>query len=896
MNDVAIFSIGYERRELEPLLNLLQQEQIQFVIDVRSVVFERQQPEFAQESLSTAVSQAGMRYVYMGNLLGDRPDIDECYDENGRIDYTAVAQMGFFQTGISRLQKAYEQGQRVVLLSQPAAPQQSHRSLLIGLALADLNVPVIHIDEHGRHLPQGSLTQPPPPKPKLQTLTATDPLKVLKDTFGYDSFRPLQQAVVDSVLAKQDTLAIMPKGSGKSLCYQLQALMFEGLTVVVSPLIALMEDQVMQLQELGVPAAFLNSTLDPIQQGYIENQVRSGQIKLLYAAPETLLRPQTVALLESCPVDCFTIDEAHCISEWGHDFRPEYQQLAGLRSHLPNAVCVAVTATATERVQEEIKQSLAIPDAGAFIASFNRENLFLAVEPKQNGLQQIADFLQEQEGSAGIVYCSTRKNTEIVANYLESMGYPALAYHAGMADETRRLHQRRFVYEEGLIMVATVAFGMGINKSNVRFVIHYDLPKNLEGYYQQIGRAGRDGLRADCLLLFSYSDVQTINYFIQQEDDFQQRGSRQRLEAMLSFAETNICRRQPLLDYFGEPYEEENCEWCDNCTRSQQDLVDLTVPAQKFLSCIKRTGESFGMTHIIDVLRGSKAQKIVQRGHDKLSTYNIGTEYSKKAWQMLGRQFLQMGLIAQNEYGGLVLTEQAYAIFKGDTVTGVAPEKETAVATGRRDAKALAEYDRDLFEILRQKRSELAAVNGVPPYVIFSDRSLVAMASSFPQSKVSFGKLYGVGTVKLEKYADQFLPLIQAYCAENELEEQEVEKPAAVTSSASKVSGRTAEVLAQFNSGRSVPELMALYQVKQSTILGHLEKAIQADQPLRSEDFASLSELPPEAIEQVEVAFDLHGTVALRPIFEAFGEQVSYDELRLLRLHYLTMRGDERLA
>ena len=594
-----------------------------------------------------------------------------------------------------------------------------------------------------------------------------DPAAALKQVFGFDDFRPLQEEVIDNVLNKRDTLAVMPTGSGKSLCFQLPALLFPGLTVVVSPLISLMEDQVMQLREMGVAAAYLNSTLDYHSYLGAVERIRQGGVRLLYAAPETLLRPETLLLLEQTPVDCLTIDEAHCISEWGHDFRPEYRQLTDLRRRLPHAVCLAITATATEHVRQDIKDSLEIPEAQAYVASFNRENLFLQVAAKTDILGQTLAFLRERRGQAGIIYCATRKQVDGLTEQLRANGYAALPYHAGLADDTRRRHQRQFMHDDVEIIVATVAFGMGINKSNVRFILHVDLPKNLESYYQQIGRAGREGLPADCLLLYSYGDVHTINFFIQEQDPAQQPGARARLEAMIGFAETNLCRRQPLLNYFGEAYDEDNCDNCDNCTKEQQELADLTEAAQKFLSCVKRTGEIFGASHIIDVLRGSQSKKVLSRGHDKLSTYNIGREFSKKAWKQLARQFIQQGLLRQDmTHGSLKLTKKGYEVFRGRTVKGVLPQK--AQRTTRSTSAAAGPHDSELFELLRARRRELADEAGLPPYTVFHDRTLVEMATHFPHTESEFAALYGVGQVKLERYAGEFLPIIREYFAGGE--------------------------------------------------------------------------------------------------------------------------------
>ncbi len=714
---------------------------------------------------------------------------------------------------------------------------------------------------------------------------------LLKKVFGYDEFRSLQADIIQNALDKRDSLVIMPTGSGKSLCYQLPALMFPGLTVVVSPLISLMEDQVAQLREAGVTAVYLNSTLSYDQYLYTTNQIRSGAVNLLYAAPETLMRPETLLLLEQSRVDCLTIDEAHCISAWGHDFRPEYRQLVELRRRLPDAVCLAATATATDRVRQDIKTSLGIPAAGEFIASFNRENLFLAVEPKTAGLRQTLAFLDAHRDQAGIIYCATRKQVDALTNDLAANGWPVLPYHAGLDAGTRQRNQRRFTHEEAVVMVATIAFGMGIDKSNVRFILHYDLPKNLESYYQQIGRAGRDGLPADCLLLFSYSDVQTINYFIMQAAPDQQIGARMRLEAMLRFVETNVCRIRPLLAYFGETYATENCQTCDNCTAEAEDLTDLTIPAQKFLSCIKRTGELFGVSHIIDVLRGSQSQKVLQRRHDRLSTYNIGREFSKKEWQHLSRQFIQQGLIAQDmEHGSLKLTPQAYAVFKGEKVMGVLPKRETAVA----HTQAPLAHDPVLFGLLRQKRTELAAAAGVPPYVIFSDRSLVEMAAYFPQSRPNFGGMYGVGQAKLEKYTDEFLPIIQAYCREHDIAEKP--KGGGAVSPACRIvtglKGRTEAVIEAYNAGHAIPDIAADLGVKTGTVLGHLWKGVQAERPLRADGLLQLSQLAAEEQQRVLDAFAELGTDFLRPVFEAMGETVSYDELKILRLVTAVMNNN----
>jgi ATP-dependent DNA helicase RecQ len=723
-------------------------------------------------------------------------------------------------------------------------------------------------------------------------LTLQTAQELLKSVFGYDEFRPLQADIIENVLQKRDTVAIMPTGSGKSICYQLPALMFDGLTVVVSPLISLMEDQVSSLRELGVTAVFLNSTLSYDQYLYTAQQIRQGRVKLLYVAPETLLRPETLVLLDESRVAILAIDESHCISEWGHDFRPEYRQIITVRRRLSQAVAdgslptIALTATATPRVRRDIRQSLGLDAANEFLASFNRDNLYLEVRPKSDGLRQVLSFLADHREQSGIIYCTTRKQVNTLTDQLAANGWSALPYHAGLDDATRRRHQRQFTHDDVAIMVATIAFGMGIDKSNVRFIVHYDLPKNVESYYQQIGRAGRDGLRADCLLLFSYSDVQTINHFINQQAPSEQKGAAARLQAMIGFAETNVCRRRPLLEYFGENYDADTCDLCDNCLTEDVELADVTIPAQKFLSCVKRTGEIFGMTHVIDVLRGSQGQGVLQRRHNELSTYGIGTEFSKKQWQHLARQFIQQGLVIQDmEHGSLKLTPKAYAVFKGQQVMGAVQEEKRAA-----ERPLLLDHDPVLFAQLRAKRKELADAANVPPYVIFSDRSLVEMAAYFPQSRASFAAMYGVGQAKLEKYADVFLPLIQAYCRANQI----AEKPkTAVTPNQPRsdsdvvLSPRTVEIGLAYNEGRSVDEITAVLGLQQRTIIGHLYKYAQAGHPLRPDGFREMSQLPAEMQEKVIAAYAELGTDFLRPVYEALNETVDWDELHILRLYYL---------
>ena len=610
----------------------------------------------------------------------------------------------------------------------------------------------------------------PPPQRLSQT-----PLEVLKDVFGYDQFRPLQEEIINHILNRHDALIVLPTGGGKSLCYQLPALIFDGVTVVVSPLIALMQDQVMQLQQRGVHAAFLNSTLSNSEYVATMQRVKQGEVTLLYVAPETLMRPEILLMLDESNVACLAIDEAHCISQWGHAFRPEYRQLISVRERFETAVCVALTATATTRVREDIKQSLKIHKENEFIASFDRKNLFITIEPKVDLSKQTLEFLNAHRNESGIIYCQRKKQVESLSRELVEHGISALPYHADLDDETRKQNQEAFINGDTRVMVATIAFGMGIDKEDVRFILHAGLPKEPESYYQEIGRAGRDELQADCLLLFSYGDVDTIHHFIDQDAPSEREGALKRLQTLIEWAISTECRRKGLLAYFGEEYENQNCGMCDNCRAVEMEQVDLTIPAQKFLSCVVRTKQIFGEAYIIDVMRGSKAQKVIENGADKLSVYGIGTEYSKEQWKRLALQFLQHGLLNRDpQHGSLRLTRQGWGVLRNDEQfqgVSVNSASQIAEAPNTYDAttKELNEYNHKLFEQLRMQRETVAAADKVPAYIIFQDKALREMASQFPQTVESFKQIHGVGTARVKKYADVFLPIIRTYCQEHGL-------------------------------------------------------------------------------------------------------------------------------
>jgi ATP-dependent DNA helicase RecQ len=717
----------------------------------------------------------------------------------------------------------------------------------------------------------------------MPTLT---PQSVLRQTFGYEQFKPLQGEVIRNVLDRRDTLAVMPTGGGKSLCYQIPALIFPGLTVVVSPLIALMKDQVEQLTQLGIPALFLNSSLSYAEYEANMARVVGGEIKLLYVAPETLLTTRLFGLLGSVSVDCLTIDEAHCISEWGHDFRPEYRQLVEVRRRFPQAVCLALTATATQRVREDIQSTLGFTDANQFIASFNRENLFIEVRPKKDPASQTIQFLQGFAGQSGIIYCFSRRQVDDLASLLQRQGFSARPYHAGLTDEERKRNQELFIHEDVQIIVATIAFGMGINKPNVRFVLHYDLPKSVEGYYQEIGRAGRDGLRAHCLLLYGYGDFQKLKYFIDQKEGLERQSAMQHLEALKRFVESDVCRRIPLLAYFGEKFTADNCGMCDVCAgvSATQVQADITIPAQKFLSCVIRTGQRFGATYITHVLLGLEDEKVHNNGHQNLSTFGAGKDLSRKQWLDLARQLLHLGLLAKNEaFGSLSLTPRAYEVLKSrGIITGFVQVEAPKQASPD-------QYDQDLFDLLKKKRKELADAAHLPPYVIFSDRTLVEMAVYYPMSPASLAKIFGIGAVKAARYGHTFMTLIREYCQPRHISERPKRAARPATPEAPKnLSPRYTQVGEAFNAGESIPQLMEHYQVQLGTILDHLSTfALQGHSLRRDETILSYSNLPAEPRQAVLAAFQEAGAERLKPVFDKLNEAVSYDELKVLRLYFL---------
>jgi ATP-dependent DNA helicase RecQ len=694
-------------------------------------------------------------------------------------------------------------------------------------------------------------------------------LDILKSVFGYDRFREPQADVIEHLAGGGDALVLMPTGGGKSLCYQIPALLRDGVGIVISPLIALMQDQVNALTQLGIRAAFLNSTLALQEVRRIEQQLLNGELDLLYIAPERLTAERTLSLLASLRIALFAIDEAHCVSQWGHDFRADYLQLSLLHERFPDIPRIALTATADPKTRAEIQRRLGLLDARLFQRGFDRPNIRYRIVQKQNARKQLLDFIRaEHDGDAGIVYCLSRKKVEETADWLQAQGFNALPYHAGMNASARQHNQHRFLMEEGLIIVATIAFGMGIDKPNVRFVAHLDLPKSVEAYYQETGRAGRDGLPADAWMAYGLQDVIMLRRMLADSnaDEAHKRLELHKLDAMLALCEQVHCRRQALLAYFGDQLDRP-CGNCDTCLEPVKTW-DGTLAAQQALSCIYRTGQRFGVAHLIDVLLGKTTEKVLKNGHDRVSTFGIGKQLDEQHWHSLYRQLIARGLVDVDfeSMGTLRLNDASRPVLRGEETLmlreDIKPEK-----TKRTVAKTGAHTGSPLWEALRAKRREIAEAQDVPPYVIFHDATLMEMVSAKPQTLRQMAAISGIGARKLELYGEQFLEVIAAHSETPEPDASEDTVGASIQ---------------LFRLGYSIERIAAQRGLKTTTVYGHLAEGISQGLVALQE----VVELPEREIERIQDAIlnlpDAQKR-ALKPVYEQFGGVYSYEILRCVR-------------
>ncbi len=703
-----------------------------------------------------------------------------------------------------------------------------------------------------------------PPRQQAQAL--------LSKYFGYDDFRHHQADIIDAINAGEDALVLMPTGGGKSLCYQIPSLIRDGVGIIISPLIALMQDQVDSLRELGIRGAFINSSQDYQTRCGIEQDLQQGKLDLLYIAPERLFKYETLNLLGRCQIALFAIDEAHCVSQWGHDFRPEYRQLNLLAEQFPGVPRIALTATADQRTRQEIVEQLSLQNAQQFVHSFDRPNITYTIAEGSQSKQKLLQFIdQNHAGDAGIVYCLSRKKVDDIANWLVEQGRDALPYHAGLSNDVRARNQARFLKEDSVIIVATIAFGMGIDKPDVRFVAHLNLPKSIEAYYQETGRAGRDGEPANAWMAYQLNDVITLSQMLQSGDGSEQykRVTQQKLSAMLALCEMTDCRRQALLAYFGET-DAKACGNCDNCLTPPQTW-DGSEAAQKALSCVYRTGQRFGVTYLIEVLCGNENERILANGHQQLSTFGIGKDLGKTVWRSLFRQLIARGylLVDLEGFGSIRLAEKCRAVLKGEQSIQFRKSNPSAKAKSKSSKQSaianLRAADQTLFEALKQLRMQIAKAQNVPPYFIFSDKTLIEMSAARPADTHQFGQISGVGAKKLERYGEDFLAQISEHVLPDQLH--------------NKLSNTINDTLALHLNGLSIEEIARSRDMRESTIYTHFADCIEAGL-VRSEDVLDIDE---SEIEQIRQSIEENGALEsnqLKPVYEALGSNYEYGVIR----------------
>lgn len=702
--------------------------------------------------------------------------------------------------------------------------------------------------------------------------------ELLKKHFGYDEFRPLQEEIIASVTQKHDTFVLMPTGGGKSMCYQLPALQLPGLTLVISPLIALMKDQVDALQANGISAEFINSSLEYDDIEEIKERCRKGTIKILYIAPERLALSEFSLFLQALPISLIAIDEAHCISEWGHDFRPDYRTLRTLKSTFPNTPLIALTATATPRVQEDIIDQLSFVEPQVFISSFDRNNLKLSIIQKNNALEKLLTLVNRHQGESVIVYCFSRKETEQVSDELRLRGFKALPYHAGLSPETRKLNQELFITDKVDIMVATIAFGMGIDKPDVRLVVHYSLPKSIEGYYQEIGRAGRDGLDSECVLFYSQGDKRKQEFFFNEiSDPDEKKLAEKKLNEVIQYCESISCRRKYILHYFGEEFTKNNCDACDMCHKPESTF-DATEIVKTIIRATQETGNRFGQGHIIKVLHGSRIKKIVELGHDKLSTFGTLKQHSEETFNhlfkyLIAHQFLKK---EPGQYPTITITSIGNEFLKSSERFMI-PEFTQTTSSAQKDDEDI-EYDIKLFNSLRELRRQLADKRGVPPFVILGDKALQQMSYYFPRTRDALLNVSGFGEKKLQDFGDLFLGLIERYCTTYNIES----KPMEVKYRLAKRHGIAKYMITKemVDAKEPLDKIAEAQDLKPATIMNHIIRLHEAGQVLD----VSYLQTNSDSEKEIWKAFETYQSEFLKPIFDKFNGKYSYDELKLVQM------------